>query len=769
MQRTNLEWDQYIDYLIDVINVSKFMKRAENKPMATPKMSSESHISTRSMHLRESADIIKRIAKGLGLNENLAYVGMLMHDAGHPFSAHEGEELFTQLGEIYNTQYFHHNAKGVEIVLSENICGKAINKIPGIENNPELKRRLEEEFYYFLDVVVSHDGEASQQEAESKVEQKYETIKQAVLDKMRRANSKDDFRFIAETPEGQLAKYADVIAYLSSDMQDAFRLSIMQGFSDEYYELIGEIFATPELNAVRDKFPEDELKLKLIAYGKEVLNGIKRRNLTETGAKRPNENVDFQMAIANIIQFAEEKGLRLYINKIEEEDIWKNNKAEDAEIIIKEIKDEIQDGWALLDEKTDEEKEKYLAKRIEEFWGKEGIEYSPEQAEAFRKQILEKSKEKIPLTELEKRYVDYLHGVYSDLDRLEENAAKILKANSNTVHEITSRMKEFFINNLIQTTLEDEGKEGTVQFPHMSPRVSTLFFKKAKDYNYRYFTKFTNFVYQSEDYPRAAFKLIEECANSLVKSGAISSKFYDEVVRGFVQDPEALEYMRIKGLKDYKEVCKYKKEHSIGRTKARSAPLNKRYTGEKSEREEKLKQRREQIIFYGDVYNYIENQDKVFAIRYENTFHAIKHRVRQKIQLALSDKVDLSNKLYKRMLRKQLDGIRQEAITRYQTTELTSEQLEEFIRDKTMEEFDNIELLMAKQLCSDYLAGMTDRSFTSLADRTGHLKKEIIEKDVRGKGSTISIDKVIAHQNDGHKPSNEGDSIHSNNEQGEER
>lgn len=221
MQRTNLVWDNYIDYLIDAINGSKFMKRAEHKPMSTPKTASESHISTRSIHLRESADVAKRLAKGLGLNENFIYAAMLMHDAGHPFSAHEGEEIFSQLGEIDNTQYYHHNAKGVEVLISEDICGKAITKIPNIENNPELRKQLEDEFYYFLDVVISHDGEATKEDMMKK-ETQYATIKEAVERKRESANSVNKYKFIAQTPEGKIAKFADVIAYLSSDMQDRF-------------------------------------------------------------------------------------------------------------------------------------------------------------------------------------------------------------------------------------------------------------------------------------------------------------------------------------------------------------------------------------------------------------------------------------------------------------------------------------------------------------------------------------------------------------------
>ena len=204
MKRTNLEWDNYINYLIDAINGSKFMKRAENKPMSTPKTSIESHISTRSIHLREAADIAKRIAEGLKLNANYIYAGMLMHDAGHPFSAHEGEEIFTYMGALFDTQYFHHNAKGVEIILSEDICGQAISKIPNIENNPELKQKLRDEFYYFLDVIISHDGEASRKEM-NKQAVEYGSIKEAVYAKMRLANAENNYKVVAQTPEGKLA------------------------------------------------------------------------------------------------------------------------------------------------------------------------------------------------------------------------------------------------------------------------------------------------------------------------------------------------------------------------------------------------------------------------------------------------------------------------------------------------------------------------------------------------------------------------------------
>lgn len=38
MKKTELVWDKYIDYLIEAIDESNFMKRSEIKPMATPRM-----------------------------------------------------------------------------------------------------------------------------------------------------------------------------------------------------------------------------------------------------------------------------------------------------------------------------------------------------------------------------------------------------------------------------------------------------------------------------------------------------------------------------------------------------------------------------------------------------------------------------------------------------------------------------------------------------------------------------------------------------------
>lgn len=269
-KRTTLEWDNYIKYLIQAIEESNFMKRAEDKPMQTSPNSLEAHITSRAIHVKVAAEIAKEIAEDLGLNADYIYAGMLMHDAGHPFAAHDGEELFTGIAEIDNVEYYHHNAKGIETIMSENICEKAINKIPNIENRPDLRKKLEEEFYYFLDVVISHDGEAAANEMNSKPKE-YPDIKAAVLTKLRLANSQNDYKFVAQTVEGRIAKYADVIAYLSSDIQDRFRLGIQKDFDADYLEFLGEILSNDYVKTREEK----------IEIAKNIIEEIKEEKLMQ--------------------------------------------------------------------------------------------------------------------------------------------------------------------------------------------------------------------------------------------------------------------------------------------------------------------------------------------------------------------------------------------------------------------------------------------------------------------------------------------------------
>ena len=68
----------------------------------------------------------------------------------------------------------------------------------------------------------------------NKKEDYYPDMQTAVRTKVTSATAKNKYKCIAQTPEGKIAKYADVIAYLATDIRDGFRLGIYKDFIPRY-------------------------------------------------------------------------------------------------------------------------------------------------------------------------------------------------------------------------------------------------------------------------------------------------------------------------------------------------------------------------------------------------------------------------------------------------------------------------------------------------------------------------------------------------------
>ena len=476
---TKLLWDDYIEYLIIEIINSNSSKRAENKPMGIPKGPDDSHLTSRFMHEILVSLIAKRIAKALSLNENYAYTGMLGHDVGHPFSAHEGEVIFDTIGRIYNTGYFHHNAKGVEVILSEDICNKAIDRIPDIENNPELRKQLQEEFYSFLDIVISHDGEATQDDAEKKVVS-YPSKKEAVLTKLEKANSEDNYKFIAQDIEGRLGKVADVLAYLTTDIQDGFRLGFINDFNEDYLEAFGDMFSENDFD---ENYLEDfgtmsleqkkSVREKKIEIAKSILNNLRKNKLKADMSKPDNQKI--LKYVEETIKEAQQKA--------------NNNNLKFFDVL----------------------NDTYIEKRIESI--EESIRNSEEDWNAEKEQML-----------------------MSDMNKFREFMKNMTEVSSDVVNALTSKMQEYFISDLIKNS-KDTGKLG------FSKKANKLFYK-MKELNYQYIVQYSRWDYQREVQPKAAKQLVDLCKSGLIKSGTIRDMFYDSTIRDLITDSEALSYMK---------------------------------------------------------------------------------------------------------------------------------------------------------------------------------------------------------------------------------
>ena len=749
MKKTELTWDKYIDYLIETIDESKFMRRAETKPMSTPKAASESHVTSRATHSKIAANIAKRLADGLDLNGEYIYAGMLMHDAGHPFSAHEGEEIFNKFGKRKNCGFFHHNAKGVEVIRAEGIRDKAISKIPNINENPELREQLETEFDYFLDVIISHDGEATRGERNRK-ETQYPSMHDAVKDKLKRANSFNDYKFVAQTPEGKLAKMADVIAYLATDIQDGFRIGIIEDFDDDYLALLGEVLTTGY--STREGY---------ITCAKNKIKEVKESKLRELKSemKKPENEAILANAI-EIIKRAEQQGVN--VTSMRDEELQKID--------------------AIMEQKIQEIKDK-----------SEGM------------------------SEEEKQFM------YADIEKLKEFVGKMLSVNSSVVQEITSRMQEYFINDIVTETrakteekektilelreklalnpgdkelrkqLEDEEKDTPVN-PKFSYKAERLF-DNIKNLNYKKIVQYTKWDYQIEQQPEAAKELVTIAAKALKETGAIRNKFYDRAIRREVES-EALQYMRVKTV-DESQYEKNKEKYGIRAIKRAKTPENgEKYTAKGKQASEN---RKHQLC--REVYNNVQKEGDNFAVKFNNVFAAIPKTVEMVVDEAISydesftrrvnatrniikaeydgkiEKLDDPDKQERLALllvgrgickpNQTADTIKQamrsygyleryeeeenrknqsKLLEQYGTIEEVKKHRDEIIQKRIEQARNNMEEKMAYQLAIDYISGMTDRSFNDLAIRTGYMSYDDLDTK-RGTTRSSSVVDLIAKNN----------------------
>lgn len=442
-----------------------------------------------------------------------------------------------------------------------------------------------------------------------------------------------------------------------------------------------------------------------IECGRRIIDQMKQQNLRE---KRQTK--DFMLSQDKDVQ----KALSTILSKVQKLGVDVNTA--DVETLQKIF---------------DKEKENFRKKKIKAFFKTRGVNIPEEQRSGLETNIDKKIEQGIPLDEMEEMFAEELNTINSQVNKIEEFGVKMLRTRSSVVYEVTSKMKEYFINDLI------ENSQNSIT-PQLSNAGWDMFFR-AKALNYSEFVKSTNWNYQTQEYPEAAMELVEKCAESLVKSGAIRNKFYDHAVREHVREEEALQYMKTQYRPEGTYIS-YRKQHGIGDLKALAKPTKGTFTGNKEQHA--------LMKLFSDLYSYVENEDKVFAVRYENTFNAIKTRVAQKINNALTISHQSKNSLYRPKSQEQIEEIRREVTEIYGTTELTPEQREEFISKKIQSELKQMENKMAIQLSTDYLAGMTDRSFAEIAIQTGHLSPEVLKNGVRGDVESEQVNLLLKNLNE---------------------
>lgn len=166
----------------DRIIHSKAFRRLKHKTQVfiSPE---QDHYRTRLTHTLEVSQIARTIARALRLNEDLVEAISLGHDLGHTPFGHSGEAVLDAL----HPGGFRHNEQSIRVVtmIEQRTSGRGLNLT-----------------YEVLDGIKNHGGDN-----------------------------------VASTEEGKLLKYADRIAYINHDIDDAVRAGVI-GVEDIPRELL---------------------------------------------------------------------------------------------------------------------------------------------------------------------------------------------------------------------------------------------------------------------------------------------------------------------------------------------------------------------------------------------------------------------------------------------------------------------------------------------------------------------------------------------------
>jgi dGTPase len=190
------------------------------------------HYRTRLTHTLEVAEVARTISRAMRLNEDLAEAVALGHDLGHTPFGHSGE---TALKEIYSRDFTHSDQSlRVVDVLERN--GRGLNL------TWEVRDGIVKHSKGFGDIIPADPGK------------------------------------MASTVEGRIVRFADIIAYLNHDLDDAVRSGVVlrKQIPGLCTKVLGKNHAQRATTMIRDlifssRVIEDQLEL---SFSDEVFSAM---------------------------------------------------------------------------------------------------------------------------------------------------------------------------------------------------------------------------------------------------------------------------------------------------------------------------------------------------------------------------------------------------------------------------------------------------------------------------------------------------------------
>jgi dGTPase len=210
------------------------------------------HITHRVIHVQLVSRIARTIGRSLRLNEDLIEAIALGHDIGHIPYGHFGENCLSRLCEQYGIGKFYHNVQSVQFLDRIEDCDLTLQ---------------------VLDGILCHNGEADDVRISPFPCPGWAAFDKKVQDAIDGVHP----RFPA-TLEGCVIKFADTIAYIGRDLQDAREVGLIDdttALPEEITGILGatnsEIINTLIYDLLENSDTEDDT---FIAYSKETENAL---------------------------------------------------------------------------------------------------------------------------------------------------------------------------------------------------------------------------------------------------------------------------------------------------------------------------------------------------------------------------------------------------------------------------------------------------------------------------------------------------------------
>jgi dGTPase len=158
------------------------------------------HVTHRVLHVQLVSKVARTIGRSLGLNEDLIDAIALGHDIGHTPYGHVGEKILSDLCEENGIGRFFHNAQAIQFL--------------DVIEDKNLTIQV-------LDGILSHDGEVHNTSIRPGGEGDWGAF-DAKLERVREGEG-----VMPMTHEGCVVRFADNIAYLGRDLQDAIEINLI--------------------------------------------------------------------------------------------------------------------------------------------------------------------------------------------------------------------------------------------------------------------------------------------------------------------------------------------------------------------------------------------------------------------------------------------------------------------------------------------------------------------------------------------------------------